>query len=193
MLQYVKCSLQSLHHFSTPQQYVCFFISKKQEFQGCVTLKTTLVGFMLWCGLPIFAFCLWWSNSKIAVYAVVFKFSVFQIFPQFFAVANYIFHAGMMVYRIFRNTSKLTAKLIHTNLMILAFVASVVGRYQASLWLTCFQYVCFAKPLWSFCYCSGLVAVFQFHNHKGIPNMYSLHSWCGMTTILMFGLQVGSQ
>ncbi|XP_062493110.1 lysosomal membrane ascorbate-dependent ferrireductase CYB561A3 [Pezoporus occidentalis] len=35
----------------------------------------------------------------------------------------------------------------------------------------------------------GLVAVFRFHNEHGTPNMYSLHSWLGMATILLFSCQ----
>lgn len=37
---------------------------------------------------------------------------------------------------------------------------------------------------------SGIVAVFDFHNHNKIPNMYSLHSWCGMLTFVLFCVQV---
>uniref|UniRef100_A0A8C7D7E1 Transmembrane ascorbate-dependent reductase CYB561 n=1 Tax=Oncorhynchus kisutch TaxID=8019 RepID=A0A8C7D7E1_ONCKI len=36
---------------------------------------------------------------------------------------------------------------------------------------------------------AGIVAVFDFHNHNKIPNMYSLHSWCGMLTFVLFCVQ----
>ncbi|KAJ0546861.1 putative ascorbate ferrireductase (transmembrane) [Helianthus annuus] len=36
----------------------------------------------------------------------------------------------------------------------------------------------------------GVYAVFKFHNEVHLPNMYTLHSWIGLSTISLFGLQV---
>jgi cytochrome b-561 len=36
----------------------------------------------------------------------------------------------------------------------------------------------------------GLKAVFDFHNHNNINNMYSLHSWIGITAFVLFSCQV---
>lgn len=36
----------------------------------------------------------------------------------------------------------------------------------------------------------GVIAVFKFHNESGIPHMYTFHSWIGLSTIILFGLQV---
>jgi len=36
----------------------------------------------------------------------------------------------------------------------------------------------------------GLNAVFKFHGMENIPNVYSLHSWIGIVTFCLFGLQV---
>lgn len=35
----------------------------------------------------------------------------------------------------------------------------------------------------------GLAAVIQYHNEAGIPNFYSLHSWCGISLISLLLLQ----
>lgn len=36
----------------------------------------------------------------------------------------------------------------------------------------------------------GVIAVFKYHNESGIPHMYTFHSWIGLSTIILFGLQV---
>ncbi|XP_061925878.1 plasma membrane ascorbate-dependent reductase CYBRD1 [Entelurus aequoreus] len=58
--------------------------------------------------------------------------------------------------------SKLTMKFIHAGLNFVAFIFSVVS----------------------------LVAVFDFHNVAKIPNMYSLHSWLGLTAVILYCLQL---
>ncbi|XP_031492994.1 transmembrane ascorbate ferrireductase 2-like [Nymphaea colorata] len=35
----------------------------------------------------------------------------------------------------------------------------------------------------------GVIAAFKYHGESELPNMYSLHSWLGMATICLFGLQ----
>ncbi|KAH9587687.1 hypothetical protein MS3_00005328 [Schistosoma haematobium] len=40
-----------------------------------------------------------------------------------------------------------------------------------------------------FLYGDGTKAVFDMHNALLIPNLYSLHSWLGITAIIVFGLQ----
>ena len=38
----------------------------------------------------------------------------------------------------------------------------------------------------------GVCAAFKHHNIKGITNLYSLHSWLGIITMILYGLQVFS-
>ncbi|XP_064862592.1 transmembrane ascorbate-dependent reductase CYB561 isoform X1 [Oncorhynchus nerka] len=73
----------------------------------------------------------------------------------------FLYGDAILVYRVFRNESKRNVKVLHAVLHLLALIISIVG----------------------------IVAVFDFHNHNKIPNMYSLHSWCGMLTFVLFCVQ----
>ncbi|KAF3847064.1 hypothetical protein F7725_004142 [Dissostichus mawsoni] len=68
---------------------------------------------------------------------------------------------AILVYRVFRNEAKRNVKILHGIIHLLALVVSIVG----------------------------IVAVFDFHRAAKIPDMYSLHSWCGMLTIVLFCVQ----
>ena len=70
--------------------------------------------------------------------------------------------SGILIYRLFRNGPKPILKIAHAVIMISIFVLTVIA----------------------------LIAVFDFHNLKSIPNMYSFHSWIGILTVILFSLQV---
>lgn len=74
------------------------------------------------------------------------------------------FLAAVIVYRLpwTWKCSKLMMKFIHAGLNLLALIFAVIA----------------------------LVAVFDFHNAAKIPNMYSLHSWLGLTVVILYCLQV---
>ncbi|XP_065603285.1 transmembrane ascorbate-dependent reductase CYB561 [Cyrtonyx montezumae] len=68
---------------------------------------------------------------------------------------------ALLVYRVFRNEARRSTKALHALLHGLALLIALVG----------------------------LVAVFESHRAKGISNMYSLHSWCGMAAFVLYLLQ----
>lgn len=69
----------------------------------------------------------------------------------------------MLVYRAFRQTTKLYVKILHGLIQVAVFVFATIA----------------------------LKAVFDSHNKppKPIPNMYSLHSWVGLSAVILFGMQ----
>ncbi|XP_038160240.1 cytochrome b ascorbate-dependent protein 3 isoform X1 [Cyprinodon tularosa] len=70
---------------------------------------------------------------------------------------------GAVVYRVplTWGQNKLPWKLLHAALMLLSLILSILG----------------------------LCAVFDFHNAQKIANLYSLHSWIGITAVALFALQ----
>ncbi|XP_077169935.1 transmembrane ascorbate-dependent reductase CYB561 [Paroedura picta] len=68
---------------------------------------------------------------------------------------------ALLVYRVFRNESKRSTKILHGLLHALALVIALVG----------------------------LIAVFESHKKKNAPDMYSLHSWCGIVAFGFYLLQ----
>ncbi|RVE66067.1 hypothetical protein OJAV_G00122830 [Oryzias javanicus] len=74
-----------------------------------------------------------------------------------------LYGIAAVVYRVPSTWSqkKSTWKLVHGGLMLLALLLSALG----------------------------LCAVFDFHRAASIPDMYSLHSWVGLCTVLLFAFQ----
>ncbi|XP_069337699.1 transmembrane ascorbate-dependent reductase CYB561 [Eulemur rufifrons] len=68
---------------------------------------------------------------------------------------------ALLVYRVFRNEAKRTTKVLHGVLHVFAFIIALVG----------------------------LVAVFDYHKKKGYPDLYSLHSWCGILVFVLYFVQ----
>lgn len=72
--------------------------------------------------------------------------------------------SAILVYRAGRTKPKKPLKLLHAGIHITSFVFVVIG----------------------------LVAVFDSHNlaKVPIPNLYSLHSWIGLTTVIIYAYQL---
>ncbi|XP_029042817.1 transmembrane ascorbate-dependent reductase CYB561 [Osmia bicornis bicornis] len=75
----------------------------------------------------------------------------------------FLYANGMLIYRTQRNARKRRLKLVHGGIMLFTVVLVVIA----------------------------LVAVFDSHNLNAepIPNMYSLHSWVGLTSVILFCCQ----
>ncbi|XP_031455346.1 cytochrome b reductase 1 [Phasianus colchicus] len=81
-------------------------------------------------------------------------------------VTGFVFIQGIaiIVYRLpwTWKCSKLLMKFIHAGLNTIAMILAIVS----------------------------MVAVFDYHNARSIPNMYSLHSWIGLTAVIFYSLQL---
>ncbi|CAH1431174.1 unnamed protein product [Lactuca virosa] len=89
------------------------------------------------------------------------KAKIFNLHPLLMTLGFVLFSGeAIIVYKAIPANRK-TQKLIHLILHFIALAAGIVGVY----------------------------AVFKFHHERHIPHMYTLHSWIGLSTICLFGLQ----
>ncbi|KFW86879.1 Cytochrome b reductase 1, partial [Manacus vitellinus] len=75
-----------------------------------------------------------------------------------------VLSSAIIVYRLpwTWKCSKLLMKFIHAGLNTIAMILAIVA----------------------------MVAAFEYHNAQNIPNMYSLHSWIGLTALICYSLQL---
>jgi len=103
-----------------------------------------------------------WTKSYLGGFAWDGSGKMFNWHPVLMSVAVLLYGNAAICYRVLRKTDKFRAKLVHGGINISVFVLVVIA----------------------------LVAVFGFHNHNKIPNVYSLHSWVGITAVVLYGCQL---
>ncbi|XP_074274945.1 putative transmembrane ascorbate ferrireductase 3 [Silene latifolia] len=86
---------------------------------------------------------------------------IFNVHP-FLMFFGFIFFAGeaMMVYKSVRAVTRVQ-KITHMMMHVIAMTLGIVGIYAA----------------------------FKYHNKRNLTNMYSLHSWIGLSTFILYGIQ----
>ncbi|KAK3154747.1 hypothetical protein QOZ80_2BG0194620 [Eleusine coracana subsp. coracana] len=87
---------------------------------------------------------------------------IFNLHPVLMLIGYIILGSeAIMIYKVLPTWNHDTTKLIH---LILHAIALVLGAF-------------------------GIYCAFKFHNESGIANLYSLHSWLGIGTICLYGIQ----
>lgn len=96
--------------------------------------------------------------------AVYIKVTSYVLYNRMCTIYKYFLLTAMLIYRTQRNVRKRRLKLTHAGIMLFIVLLTVIA----------------------------LIAVFDSHNLASppIPNLYSLHSWVGLTTVILFCCQV---
>ncbi|XP_060626978.2 lysosomal membrane ascorbate-dependent ferrireductase CYB561A3 isoform X1 [Anolis sagrei] len=115
-------------------------------------------------GILCVGFTVYWSHHWLGGFAWDGSSQMFNWHPVLMVTGMLVLYgAAALVYRVPLSWqgSKLPWKLLHASLTLIASIIVVLG----------------------------LVAVFEFHNVQKIPNMYSIHSWIGLSAVLLFFCQ----
>ncbi|XP_032575866.1 cytochrome b reductase 1 isoform X1 [Drosophila sechellia] len=117
------------------------------------------------CGLTMIVLVATWIGQHFGGLAGTSNPGVeFNWHPLFMTIGFiYLYGNSILIYRGFRTTRKKTLKLTHAGIHMGAFILTVIA----------------------------LKTVFDSHNlaNPPIPNMYSLHSWLGLSAVIIFSLQ----
>ncbi|GMH27184.1 hypothetical protein Nepgr_029027 [Nepenthes gracilis] len=86
---------------------------------------------------------------------------IFNVHPLLMVISLVLLNGEAMLAHKTVSGTKSIKKLVHLVLQFLAFSLAIIGVWAA----------------------------LKFHNDKGIDNFYSLHSWLGLGTLFLFGIQ----
>ncbi|XP_065666313.1 lysosomal membrane ascorbate-dependent ferrireductase CYB561A3 isoform X2 [Hydra vulgaris] len=151
------------------------FLSAKANVQSTPLIETidndpkgkkifyVVIGCLELVGILCFILILCWTKHYFGGYAWDGTGKEFNLHPVFMVTGMvFLYGNAAIVYRVFRNQNKLKIKILHGLIQLSVFIFAVMG----------------------------LIAVFDFHNATKIPNMYSLHSWIGISTVGLFACQL---
>ncbi|CAG2181269.1 unnamed protein product, partial [Oppiella nova] len=114
-------------------------------------------------GIVMITLCAVWTHNYLDGYSVATPQQVFNYHPLLMTIGMLFLNAnGILIYRISRWLRFQRQKWIHFTVQTTALVVTLMGSY----------------------------AVFHYHNAKDIPNLYSLHSWLGLTAVSGFALSL---
>ncbi|XP_048538943.1 transmembrane ascorbate ferrireductase 2 [Triticum urartu] len=127
-------------------------------------VRFPLFGLVRLLGVAAAAVILVWAvhfRGGMALSAEKDKLLIFNVHPVLMLIGLVVLNAeALLAYKTVPGTKKLK-KLVHITLQFLAMFLSLVG-------------------LW---------AVWKFHDEKEIDHLYTLHSWLGLSCIIIFSLQ----
>jgi len=126
------------------------------------TLFYVLIALLEVVGIACIILVAVWTNKYLGGYAWDGSGKEFNYHPVLMVIGLvFLYGNAAIMYRVLRVFPKYPVKLVHGSILLLAAICTIVG----------------------------LVAVFDFHNHNKIPNLYSLHSWLGIATVVLFCCQ----
>jgi len=135
--------------------------SARNDGLGMANVGNFFAGFIVSQVLGLFIIVLVsvWISKYLGGIGFTTDSQLFNFHPLFMTLGMvFIFGDAILVYRVLRNERKKILKIMHAVLNGSALALALLGSW----------------------------AVFRYHSNQNIPNLYSLHSWVGALTMLLF-------